>query len=128
MGLIKTGIQLAGAYGLLRAGSKAANEFQDKKQSNQNQNHHCNCHHHHEQYQQPPYQQPQFQQPYQQPQYQQQYQQPQYHQQYQQYQQPQPGYDPRMNPNAGPQSTPIHNEGSGQLQQNDQRFYSSNGR
>ncbi|OJI83601.1 hypothetical protein ASPTUDRAFT_122816 [Aspergillus tubingensis CBS 134.48] len=54
MGLIKTGIQLAGAYGLLKAGSKAANEFQEKKQSNQNQNqnHQCSCCHHH---QQPPH-------------------------------------------------------------------------
>ncbi|GCB25351.1 hypothetical protein AAWM_08236 [Aspergillus awamori] len=53
MGLIKTGIQLAGAYGLLRAGSKAANEFQEKKQSKQdNQGHQCSCCHHH---QQPPY-------------------------------------------------------------------------
>ncbi|GKZ26415.1 hypothetical protein AbraIFM66951_004919 [Aspergillus brasiliensis] len=50
MGLIKTGIQLAGAYGLLRAGSKAANEYQEKKQSKQeSQNNQCSCCHHHQQ-------------------------------------------------------------------------------
>ncbi|PWY88092.1 hypothetical protein BO94DRAFT_535100 [Aspergillus sclerotioniger CBS 115572] len=115
MGLIKTGIQLAGAYGLLRAGSKAANEYKEKKQSNQNQNQnqnqHYNCHNHHGhgQYQQPQYQQPQYQQTH--------------------HQQPQYGYDPRTYPNAGPQYTPPgNNEGYGPVQQNDQRYYASHGR
>ncbi|RAH75650.1 uncharacterized protein BO66DRAFT_467319 [Aspergillus aculeatinus CBS 121060] len=58
MGLIKTGIQLAGAYGLLKVSSKAANDFQEKKQ--QTQARQCQCHHHHpdhhpQQYQQSHY-------------------------------------------------------------------------
>ncbi|KAJ5706090.1 hypothetical protein N7536_001779 [Penicillium majusculum] len=36
MGLIKTGLALAGAYGLIKAASKAAAEHEDKKQNHQN--------------------------------------------------------------------------------------------
>ncbi|OOF96798.1 hypothetical protein ASPCADRAFT_129867 [Aspergillus carbonarius ITEM 5010] len=131
MGLIKTGIQLAGAYGLLRAGSKAANEYQEKKQSNQSQNHQCNCRYHGQsqpQYQPPQNQQPQYQQPhYQQPHYQQpHYQQPHYRES--QYQQPQYGYDPRTHPNASSQYTPPVNSEHGPVQQNNRRYYASNGR
>ncbi|RAK95264.1 uncharacterized protein BO80DRAFT_266656 [Aspergillus ibericus CBS 121593] len=101
MGLIKTGIQLVGAYGLLRAGSKAANEYQEKKKSRENKNHHCNCHHH-EQYQQPQYQQ--------------------------EYQDTQHGYN-QGNTKQGPQGTPpIYSEGYRQMKQYDQRYYASNGR
>ncbi|KAJ5969708.1 hypothetical protein N7501_005956 [Penicillium viridicatum] len=36
MGLIKTGLALAGAYGLIKAAPKAAAEHEDKKQNRQN--------------------------------------------------------------------------------------------
>ncbi|KOS41629.1 hypothetical protein ACN38_g7488 [Penicillium nordicum] len=36
MGLIKTGLTLAGAYGLIKVASKAATEHEDKKQNRQN--------------------------------------------------------------------------------------------
>ncbi|KAJ5607068.1 hypothetical protein N7537_003687 [Penicillium hordei] len=36
MGLIKTGLTLAGVYGLIKAASKAASEHEDKKQNLQN--------------------------------------------------------------------------------------------
>ncbi|KAJ5528784.1 hypothetical protein N7527_002177 [Penicillium freii] len=45
MGLIKTGIALAGAYGLIKAASKAADKHEEKKQnrqSNSQQQHHPN--------------------------------------------------------------------------------------
>ncbi|KAJ5084909.1 hypothetical protein NUU61_009488 [Penicillium alfredii] len=52
MGLIKTGIALAGAYGLMKAGSKAANEHEDKRNQRYRQQ------------QQPPYtQQPPYEHP-----------------------------------------------------------------
>ncbi|KAJ5764143.1 hypothetical protein N7533_002824 [Penicillium manginii] len=38
MGLFKTGLVLAGGYGLVKAVSKAANDHEDKKQKRQNQN------------------------------------------------------------------------------------------
>ncbi|CAI7652660.1 unnamed protein product [Penicillium pancosmium] len=38
MGLIKTGLVLAGGYGLIKAASRAANDHEDKKQNRQNQN------------------------------------------------------------------------------------------
>ncbi|KAJ5825275.1 hypothetical protein N7474_002413 [Penicillium riverlandense] len=37
MGLIKTGLALAGGYGLIKAASKAANEYQDKKDKGHSQ-------------------------------------------------------------------------------------------
>ncbi|KAJ5587015.1 uncharacterized protein N7459_002780 [Penicillium hispanicum] len=37
MGLIKTGLALAGTYGLIKAASKAANEHEEKKQQRHNQ-------------------------------------------------------------------------------------------
>ncbi|PYI27666.1 hypothetical protein BP00DRAFT_14050 [Aspergillus indologenus CBS 114.80] len=81
MGLIKTGIQLAGAYGLLKVSSKAANDYQEKMQKAQD--HQCQCHHHHHH--------------------------PDHHTQ--QYQQPHYAYDSRMNynPGSGPyQQYPHH--------------------
>ncbi|KAI9926965.1 hypothetical protein ASPWEDRAFT_188128 [Aspergillus wentii DTO 134E9] len=44
MGLIKTGVMLAGAYGLIKTSSKAANDYQEKKNQ---QSHQCTCHHDH---------------------------------------------------------------------------------
>ncbi|KAJ5217857.1 uncharacterized protein N7469_011482 [Penicillium citrinum] len=38
MGLIKTGLVLAGGYGLIKAASRAANDHEDKKQQRQNKN------------------------------------------------------------------------------------------
>ncbi|KAE8366270.1 hypothetical protein BDV27DRAFT_156126 [Aspergillus caelatus] len=40
MGLIKTGLTLAGGYGLLKAASKAVNEYEDKKQKRSSQPEH----------------------------------------------------------------------------------------
>ncbi|CAL5869043.1 uncharacterized protein PFLUO_LOCUS3271 [Penicillium psychrofluorescens] len=37
MGLIRTGLTLAGGYGLVKAASKAANEYQDKKDQRHSQ-------------------------------------------------------------------------------------------
>ncbi|KAJ5122110.1 hypothetical protein N7448_003240 [Penicillium atrosanguineum] len=38
MGLIKTGLTLAGGYGLIKAASKAAHEYEDKKDKRYGQN------------------------------------------------------------------------------------------
>ncbi|KAE8324016.1 hypothetical protein BDV39DRAFT_126468 [Aspergillus sergii] len=40
MGLIKTGLTLAGGYGLLKAASKAVNEYEDKKHKRSSQPEH----------------------------------------------------------------------------------------